>query len=235
LFIPYLLFALFRVVVYFPFGVYLLLYSLLHLGWFALKKLASAVRMVNRELRKPIGTDERPSPANVLSPSKPPDPPPFKPPLQPPFVTVEGLERFRQLCARHLVDSPLNLKGGAGDSLDDGMFGEVGGPGAISALNVEWLHMQNPCADFEEDKGDGCEGKAGRGWRRPLKFRLPGQRCPGLGVGEGVSVMLYQMAKEMKGDCLMNIPEVPLFFLLLFKELLALSQRIFIQAVFYVS
>ncbi len=55
---------------------------------------------------------------------------------------------------------------------------------------IEWLSMQNPRATFTREKP-----------------KLPGQRYPGLGVGEKVIEMLYTMAINLEKDGILNFPE----------------------------
>jgi hypothetical protein len=55
---------------------------------------------------------------------------------------------------------------------------------------VEWLSMQNPQANFTPDKP-----------------RLPGQKYPGLGMGEMVMEILAIMAGRLRTAGLLNVPE----------------------------
>jgi hypothetical protein len=55
---------------------------------------------------------------------------------------------------------------------------------------VEWLCMQNPMANFSPDKP-----------------RLPGQKYPGLGMGEMVMEILTIMAGRLRTAGLLNVPE----------------------------
>jgi len=59
----------------------------------------------------------------------------------------------------------------------------------INVLDVEWLQMQNPLADFAPD-------------RPPL----PGQAYPGLGLGKQVMEMLRQACKRLNLDGLVTTP-----------------------------
>jgi hypothetical protein len=191
---------------------------------------------------------------------------PFVSPLQFPFTTTDGLTRFHALCTRYFPPSKpqiLGLKSISSENLFADDENEISLSDAapsmleasIKALNVEWLHMQNPCTEFEEDERGTDDsvastntnvvlflgGKLWNGMRgkdeqqrvkqKGKKNRLPAQRCPGLGVGEGVMYMLYQMGKEMGMDCLMNIPEVFFVFgcyVIFYYCCLAFSQCIFV-------
>ena len=57
-------------------------------------------------------------------------------------------------------------------------------------LTVDWLALRNPRAEFTEER-----------------MRLPGQDAPGLGIGERVLEMLYQIVKRFELDGLVNVPE----------------------------
>jgi acetoin utilization deacetylase AcuC-like enzyme len=62
-------------------------------------------------------------------------------------------------------------------------------PDGLRLLAIEWLCMQNPCADFTLD--------------RP---QLPDQRFPGLGLGPWMLELLRQMALRLRCAGLMNCP-----------------------------
>lgn len=63
-------------------------------------------------------------------------------------------------------------------------------PEPLRVLKVEWLNLQNPTAEFTE--------------RRP---RLPGQRRPGLGMGDELFALFTLMARYLKVDGVLNVPE----------------------------
>jgi hypothetical protein len=60
----------------------------------------------------------------------------------------------------------------------------------FEVIAVEWVCMQNPLANFSPDKP-----------------RLPGQKYPGLGMGETVMEILIIMARRLRTAGLVNIPE----------------------------
>jgi len=60
----------------------------------------------------------------------------------------------------------------------------------FEVIAVEWICMQNPLANFAPDKP-----------------RLPGQKYPGLGMGEIIMEILVIMARRLRTAGLVNIPE----------------------------
>ncbi len=60
----------------------------------------------------------------------------------------------------------------------------------FNVLYIEWLMLQDPKADFT-----------------PTRPRLPGQEHPGLGLGKEVLTLLILMARHLKVDALLNVPE----------------------------
>lgn len=60
----------------------------------------------------------------------------------------------------------------------------------FEVIAVEWICMQNPLANFTPDKP-----------------RLPGQKYPGLGMGEMIMEILVIMARRLRTAGLVNIPE----------------------------
>jgi len=69
---------------------------------------------------------------------------------------------------------------------------ELGGGGdrRLDVLEVVWLAMQDPTAGFTAD--------------RP---RLPGQRHPGLGIGNVMHNMVLLMARRLRREAVLNVPE----------------------------
>lgn len=57
-------------------------------------------------------------------------------------------------------------------------------------LTIDWLHLANPAATFTAD--------------RP---RLPGQTCPGLGIGERVLEILYRAAARLDLHAIVTVGE----------------------------
>lgn len=62
--------------------------------------------------------------------------------------------------------------------------------GTIKVLNIEWMTLQNPTLAF-----------------MPTRPALPGQRFPGLGVGDEVLTLLTIMGRHLKVDGLLNVPQ----------------------------
>lgn len=60
----------------------------------------------------------------------------------------------------------------------------------IRTIYVEWLSLQDPTKKFSE--------------KRP---KLPGQNHPGLGLGLQIFELLILMAKRLRSDAMLNIPE----------------------------
>ncbi len=69
---------------------------------------------------------------------------------------------------------------------------ELGGGGdrRLDVLEVVWLAMQDPTAGFTTE--------------RP---RLPGQRYPGLGIGNVMHNMVLLMARRLRREAVLNVPE----------------------------
>lgn len=61
---------------------------------------------------------------------------------------------------------------------------------AIKVLNIEWMILQNPTLAF-----------------MPTRPALPGQRFPGLGVGDEVLTLLIIMGRSLSVDGLLNVPQ----------------------------
>ncbi|OIO61691.1 MAG: hypothetical protein AUJ47_09065 [Candidatus Marinimicrobia bacterium CG1_02_48_14] len=62
--------------------------------------------------------------------------------------------------------------------------------GAIKVLNIEWMTLQNPSLEF-----------------LPTRPALPGQRFPGLGIGDEVLTLLTIMGRSLGVDGLLNVPQ----------------------------
>jgi hypothetical protein len=60
----------------------------------------------------------------------------------------------------------------------------------IKVLYIEWMTLQNPTKTFH-----------------PSRPRLPGQKYPGLGIGYQVYELLVLMAKRLKCEAVLNVPE----------------------------
>ena len=60
----------------------------------------------------------------------------------------------------------------------------------FNVLYIEWLMLQDPRSEFT-----------------PTRPRLPGQEHPGLGLGKEVLTLLVLMARHLKVDALLNVPE----------------------------
>ncbi|MFA6033426.1 MAG: hypothetical protein WC889_11050 [Myxococcota bacterium] len=67
------------------------------------------------------------------------------------------------------------------------LYGEV-----IPMVFIQWIRLQNPLRQFTA--------------KRP---QLPGQKFPGLGVGDRVMIMLSALGEKMKTEGLANTPEYP--------------------------
>ncbi len=63
-------------------------------------------------------------------------------------------------------------------------------PEILHVLKVEWLNLQNPAGEFTH--------------RRP---RLPGQKKPGLGMGDELFALFTLMGRYLKVDGILNVPE----------------------------
>jgi len=61
---------------------------------------------------------------------------------------------------------------------------------SYEVLTVDWLSLRDPSASFTDER-----------------MRLPGQDCPGLGVGERVLEMLYRVVDRLDLDGLLTVPE----------------------------
>ncbi|MCF7796260.1 MAG: hypothetical protein K9N11_01540 [Lentisphaeria bacterium] len=62
--------------------------------------------------------------------------------------------------------------------------------GAIKVVNIEWMILQNPTAQFT-----------------PTRPPLPGQQYPGLGIGDEVLALLIIMGRHLQVDGLLNVPQ----------------------------
>lgn len=112
--------------------------------------------------------------------------------LAEPIVNLDTSDSFKhRIQINHTIDDKILLSGEIvmrRSTFTTPPLGEKNYPPA-DLLVIEWFMLQNPLKKFT--------------WRRP---QLPGQDFPGLGISEIIFEIFYWMAKRLKADGVVLVP-----------------------------